>query len=114
MPWHRGLGGGRLTRTFSTSGVLADLHQAGDLKRRDAETNDVDPFKSIYLVAGGLLHVKARQGEDRRARPRDGSRAKGQRGEGGEPALGKGGNARSISSPPPLCKMRDVRGPPER
>jgi CRISPR-associated endonuclease Csn1 len=56
-------GGRKLMRIvkFSQSIVLADLHEAGDLKRRDAEKNEVDPFKYVYLSASGLKRVKARQ-----------------------------------------------------
>ncbi len=41
--------------------TLAEPHEAGDLKRRDATPNDLDPFKYIAPTAGGLKRIKARQ-----------------------------------------------------
>lgn len=41
--------------------TLAACHEAGDLKRRDAESNEVDPFKYFSPTAGGLKRVRARQ-----------------------------------------------------
>lgn len=41
--------------------TLAEPHEAGDLKRRDALPSDVDPFKYFSPTAGGLKRVKARQ-----------------------------------------------------
>jgi len=41
--------------------TLAEPHEAGDLKRRDATPNDLDPFKYVAPTAGGLKRVKARQ-----------------------------------------------------
>ena len=48
---------------FSTNGTiaLAADNEAGALKARDAEPNDVDPFKYILSSAGGLQKLKARQ-----------------------------------------------------
>ena len=41
--------------------TLAEPHEAGDLKRRDALPSDIDPFKYFSPTAGGLKRVKARQ-----------------------------------------------------
>lgn len=41
--------------------TLAEPHQAGDLKRRDAVSNDEDPFKYFAPTCGGLKRSKARQ-----------------------------------------------------
>ncbi len=41
--------------------TLAEPQQAGDLKRRDAASNDDDPFKYIAPTAGGLKTARARQ-----------------------------------------------------
>lgn len=41
--------------------TLAEPHEAGDLKRRDAASNDLDPFKYFAPTTGGLKRVKARQ-----------------------------------------------------
>nr|WP_249780983.1 type II CRISPR RNA-guided endonuclease Cas9 [Bradyrhizobium sp. dw_78] len=41
--------------------TLAEPHEAGDLKRRDAMSNDLDPFKYFAPTPGGLKRVKARQ-----------------------------------------------------
>ncbi len=41
--------------------TLAEPHEAGDLKRRDATPNDLDPFKYIAPTAGGLKRIKTRQ-----------------------------------------------------
>lgn len=41
--------------------TLAELQEAGDLKRRDAAPNEEDPFKYFAPTAGGLKRVKARQ-----------------------------------------------------
>jgi CRISPR-associated endonuclease Csn1 len=41
--------------------TLAEPQEAGDLKRRDAEGNEKDPFKYSAPTAGGLKKVKARQ-----------------------------------------------------
>lgn len=41
--------------------TLAEPHEAGDLKRRDAAPNDLDPFKYFAPTTGGLKRVKARQ-----------------------------------------------------
>ncbi len=48
---------------FSMNGqlALAGDHEAGALKARDAEPNDIDPFKYILSSAGGLQKLKARQ-----------------------------------------------------
>lgn len=59
-------GGGRklvLVVKFGQSGqvTLAEPHEAGDLKRRDALSNDIDPFKYFSPTPGGLKRVKARQ-----------------------------------------------------
>jgi len=59
-------GGGRklmLVVKFGQNGqiTLAEPHEAGDLKRRDATSNDIDPFKYFSPTPGGLKRVKARQ-----------------------------------------------------
>ncbi len=41
--------------------TLAEPQEAGDLKRRDALSNDLDPFKYFAPTARGLKRVKARQ-----------------------------------------------------
>lgn len=41
--------------------TLAEPHEAGDLKRRDAMSKDIDPFKYFSPTPGGLKRVKARQ-----------------------------------------------------
>ena len=41
--------------------TLAEPQEAGDLKRRDATPNDIDPFKYFAPTPGGLKRVKARQ-----------------------------------------------------
>lgn len=41
--------------------TLAPPNEGGALKARDAETNDVDPFKYTYLSTGSLKKLKARQ-----------------------------------------------------
>lgn len=41
--------------------TLAEPQQAGDLKRRDAASNDDDPFKYFSPTCGGLKKAKARQ-----------------------------------------------------
>jgi len=41
--------------------TLAEPQEAGDLKRRDALSNDLDPFKYFAPTAGGLRRVRARQ-----------------------------------------------------
>jgi CRISPR-associated endonuclease Csn1 len=41
--------------------TLAEPQEAGDLKRRDAAPDEVDPFKYFSPTAGGLKRVKARQ-----------------------------------------------------
>lgn len=41
--------------------TLAEPNEAGDLKRRDATPNDLDPFKYTAPTAGGLKRMKARQ-----------------------------------------------------
>jgi CRISPR-associated endonuclease Csn1 len=41
--------------------TLAEPQEAGDLKRRDATPNDLDPFKYTAPTAGGLKRIKARQ-----------------------------------------------------
>jgi CRISPR-associated endonuclease Csn1 len=41
--------------------TLAEPQQAGDLKRRDAASNDDDPFKYIAPTCGGLKTARARQ-----------------------------------------------------
>ena len=41
--------------------TLAEPHEAGDLKRRDAASNDIDPFKYFAPTSGGLKRVRARQ-----------------------------------------------------
>ena len=41
--------------------TLAEPQQAGDLKRRDAASNDDDPFKYIAPTCGGLKSARARQ-----------------------------------------------------
>lgn len=48
---------------FSASGqvTLAAPHESGNLKARDATSNDLDPFKYVAPTAGGLKKVKARQ-----------------------------------------------------
>lgn len=48
---------------FSNNGqiALAPDNEAGALKARDAQPNDVDPFKYILSSAGGLRNLKARQ-----------------------------------------------------
>ncbi len=48
---------------FAQSGqvTLAEPHEAGDLKRRDAVSSELDPFKYFAPTAGGLKRVKARQ-----------------------------------------------------
>lgn len=59
-------GGGRklmLVVKFGQNGqiTLAEPHEAGDLKRRDATSSDLDPFKYFSPTPGGLKRVKARQ-----------------------------------------------------
>lgn len=48
---------------FGQSGqiTLAAPNEAGDLKRRDAASNEDDPFKYIAPTAGGLKKARARQ-----------------------------------------------------
>ena len=48
---------------FSTIGTiaLADHHEGGPLKARDAAPADADPFKYVLSSAGGLRRLKARQ-----------------------------------------------------
>ncbi len=48
---------------FSASGtiVFAPPNEAGPLKARDAQANDVDPFKYTYLAPGSLKKARARQ-----------------------------------------------------
>lgn len=48
---------------FGQSGqiTLAAPNEAGDLKRRDATSNELDPFKYIAPTAGGLKKARARQ-----------------------------------------------------
>lgn len=48
---------------FGQSGqiTLAPPNEAGDLKRRDAASNDLDPFKYIAPTPGGLKRLRARQ-----------------------------------------------------
>ncbi len=48
---------------FSGAGqlTLAEHHEAGALKARDAAKNDADPFKYIYTSGSGLKALKARQ-----------------------------------------------------
>ena len=41
--------------------TLAEVQEAGDLKRRDAISNDLDPFKYFAPTPGGLKRIKARQ-----------------------------------------------------
>lgn len=41
--------------------TLAEPQEGGDLKRRDAAPNDVDPFKYVSPTAGGLRKSRARQ-----------------------------------------------------
>lgn len=41
--------------------TLAPHNETGNLKARDAASNDIDPFKYIYLSAGSLKKAKARQ-----------------------------------------------------
>jgi len=41
--------------------TLAEPQEAGDLKRRDAAANDIDPFKYFAPTPGGLKRLKARQ-----------------------------------------------------
>lgn len=41
--------------------TLAEPYEAGDLKRRDAAPNDLDPFKYFAPTPGGLKRVKARE-----------------------------------------------------
>ncbi len=41
--------------------TLAEHHEAGDLKRRDALANDIDPFKYSSPTPGGLKKLRARQ-----------------------------------------------------
>lgn len=41
--------------------TLAEPQEAGDLKKRDAAPNDIDPFKYFAPTPGGLKRVKARQ-----------------------------------------------------
>jgi CRISPR-associated endonuclease Csn1 len=41
--------------------TLAPPNESGALKARDAESNEVDPFKYIYLSTGSLKKLKARQ-----------------------------------------------------
>lgn len=41
--------------------TLAEPQEAGDLKRRDAASNDDDPFKYFAPTCGGLKKAKARQ-----------------------------------------------------
>ncbi len=57
--------GRRLMRVvkFGQNGqiTLAELHEAGDLKRRNEAPNEKDPFKYLSPTAGGLKKVKARQ-----------------------------------------------------
>jgi len=57
--------GRRLVRVikFGQNGqiTLAEPQEGGDLKRRDAAPQDVDPFKYSSPTAGGLKRLKARQ-----------------------------------------------------
>lgn len=48
---------------FTVAGqlTLAAHHEAGELKRRDATANDVDPFKYFSPSAGGLKKIRLRQ-----------------------------------------------------
>jgi len=61
----RGSRGRELMRVvkFGQSGqiTLAEVQEAGDLKRRDAVSNDLDPFKYFAPTPGGLKKIKARQ-----------------------------------------------------
>ncbi len=41
--------------------TLAPPNEAGDLKRRDATSNDIDPFKYTSPTAGGLKKLRARK-----------------------------------------------------
>ena len=41
--------------------TLAAPNEAGDLKRRDATSNEDDPFKYVSPTAGGLKKARARQ-----------------------------------------------------
>lgn len=41
--------------------TLAAPQESGDLKRRDATSNDEDPFKYSAPTAGGLKKLRARQ-----------------------------------------------------
>ena len=48
---------------FSSNGSmqLAPHNEAGPLKARDAENDEIDPFKYVNTSAGGLKKIKARQ-----------------------------------------------------
>lgn len=52
-----------LVKGFNQHGrlTLAAPNEAGTLKARDAEPNDIDPFKYTYLSPGSLKKTKARQ-----------------------------------------------------
>ncbi|MCB1380178.1 MAG: type II CRISPR RNA-guided endonuclease Cas9 [Alphaproteobacteria bacterium] len=52
-----------LVKGFNQYGrlTLAEPNEAGALKARDAEPNDIDPFKYTYLSPGSLKKSKARQ-----------------------------------------------------
>ncbi|GAB1481022.1 hypothetical protein MASR2M74_36050 [Paracoccaceae bacterium] len=52
-----------LVKGFNQHGrlTLAAPHEAGTLKARDAQPNDIDPFKYTYLSPGSLKKAKARQ-----------------------------------------------------
>ena len=41
--------------------TLCRTNEAGNLKARDATSNDVDPFKYVYLSPGSLKKHRARQ-----------------------------------------------------
>lgn len=52
--------------------TLAQPNEAGDLKRRDETSNDIDPFKYLSPTAGGLKKARARKvGVDETGRVRD-------------------------------------------
>ena len=52
-----------LIKGFGQSGrlTLVGTNEAGALKARDAEPNEVDPFKYVYLSPGSLKTARARQ-----------------------------------------------------